>query len=214
MCPRPPLTSFTSTRHALSSRSLDAGGQPPAIGVATTMLSLITIRETVTSVSTKTVTACSTLAAPNTSAVDVGVQTPSGSVNLSQQLLGSPRIRDILQSTDRNCPAQNRWQAHSRVETTVVNNKNGGIDPTCSWPVATKVVDWKERQFDAVDDLYKIDGNPGCNDLQAGFDSPMTWIFEVPVDVDVAGCAFRDTDLNNTLPQDADWAVVRAPESD
>lgn len=99
------------------------------------------------------------------------------------------------------------------VDTTVVNDTRGGIDLTCSWPVATKVVDVKERQFDPVDDLYKIDGNPGCNDLlQPGFDAPMTWIFEVPDDVDVAAFAFRDTDLNNTLPKDADWAVVRAPD--
>jgi hypothetical protein len=81
----------------------------------------------------------------------------------------------------------------------VVNNAKVSLDLTCSLPVQTKLVDAQARYFDAIDDLYKIKGNPECNDqLQPGFETDMTWAYLVPKGAAVVGWGFRDTtDLYN-----------------
>ncbi|WP_132427098.1 hypothetical protein [Pseudonocardia endophytica] len=62
-----------------------------------------------------------------------------------------------------------------------VNNAKVGIDLTCSLAINTKLIDSQQCNFDAIDDLYKIKGNPECNDqLQPGFEADMTWVYLVP----------------------------------
>ena len=94
------------------------------------------------------------------------------------------------------------------VQTHVVNNAKTSLDLTCSFPVSTKLVDDQERQFDPIDDLYKLEGNPECNDqLQPGFESDMTWVYRVPSTANVVGWAFQDfTDFAAPPPQ---WTAVR-----
>ena len=94
------------------------------------------------------------------------------------------------------------------VQTHVVNNAKTSLDLTCSLPVNTKLVDDQERQFDPIDDLYKLKGNPECNDqLQPGFESDMTWLYRVPSTANVVGWAFQDlTDFAAPPPQ---WTAVR-----
>lgn len=93
------------------------------------------------------------------------------------------------------------------VSTHVVNNGKVSLDLTCSLPVQTKLVDVQQRNFDAIDDLYKLKGNPECNDqLQPGFETDMTWVYLVPKTATVIGWGFRDTtDLSNT----GDYTTVR-----
>jgi hypothetical protein len=94
------------------------------------------------------------------------------------------------------------------VTTHVVNNAKVSLDLTCSLPVQTKLVDVQQRNFDAIDDLYKLKGNPECNDqLQPGFETDMTWVYLVPKSAKVVGWGFRDmTDLYNA----GDYSTVTA----
>lgn len=91
--------------------------------------------------------------------------------------------------------------------THVVNNAKVSLDLTCSLPVQTKLVDVQQRNFDAIDDLYKLKGNPECNDqLQPGFEADMTWVYLVPKNASVVGWGFRDlTDLSNA----GDYSTVQ-----
>lgn len=94
------------------------------------------------------------------------------------------------------------------VETHVANNAKTSIDLTCSLPVKTALIDAQQRNFDPIDDLYKLKGNPECNDqLQPGFESDMTWAYRVPATASVLGWVFQDiTDLS--APRQ-DWTTVR-----
>ncbi|MFJ8967039.1 hypothetical protein ACIRG5_47410 [Lentzea sp. NPDC102401] len=89
----------------------------------------------------------------------------------------------------------------------VVNNAKVSFVLTCSLPVSTKLVDSQQRNFDAIDDLYKIKGNPECNDqLQPGFETDMTWVYLVPQPATVIGWGFQDTtDFSGTI----DFTTVR-----
>lgn len=89
----------------------------------------------------------------------------------------------------------------------IVNNAKVSLDLTCSLPIDTKLVDSQQRNFDAIDDLYKIKGNPECNDqLQPGFEADMTWVYLVPQTASVIGWGFQDTtDFTDT----ADFTTVR-----
>jgi len=80
------------------------------------------------------------------------------------------------------------------VEAEVKNVGKASMDLTCSWPINIKVVDTEVREFDTVDDLYDIKGNPECNaQLQPGFSDNITYAFMVPKDAKVTGLYFQDT---------------------
>lgn len=84
-----------------------------------------------------------------------------------------------------------------RVDTTVDNVGTESIDLTCSYPIANKLWDAQKRQFDSVDKLYDIPGNPECNDsIQPGFSSPMTYMYEVPQDAVIEFFGFADSNVN------------------
>lgn len=86
------------------------------------------------------------------------------------------------------------------VETSVLNTGKASMDLTCSYAIAAKLVDDKGRQFDPIEDLYTIKGNPECNkQLQPGFASDMTWVYRVPSDASIVEWQFEDT---------ADWAAL------
>jgi predicted component of type VI protein secretion system len=89
----------------------------------------------------------------------------------------------------------------------VVNNAKVSLDLTCSLPINTKLVDSQQRNFDPIDDLYKLKGNPECNDqLQPGFEADMTWVYLVPTSASIVGWGFEDTtDLSNM----GDFTTVR-----
>jgi hypothetical protein len=80
------------------------------------------------------------------------------------------------------------------VETHVVNNAKVSMDLTCSLPISTKLVDAQDRSFDPIPDLYKLKGNPECNDqLQPGFEADMTYVYLVPATATITGWGFKDT---------------------
>jgi hypothetical protein len=80
-----------------------------------------------------------------------------------------------------------------QIDTHVKNDAKVSLDLTCSLPILTKLVDVQQRNFDPIDDLYKLKGNPECNkQLQPGFASDMTYVYEIPADSVVAGWGFQD----------------------
>lgn len=84
-----------------------------------------------------------------------------------------------------------------RIDTIVKNETKHSIDLTCGLPVITKVVDASENMYEPVDDLEDIQGTPECNeDLNPGFASKMTWVFEVPRESQVLVFVFADYDLD------------------
>ncbi|KPH20504.1 hypothetical protein AN948_06445 [Rhodococcus sp. ADH] len=79
------------------------------------------------------------------------------------------------------------------VDTTVLNDGKVSMDLTCSFPIQNKLITADKRQYDPIDDLYKIQGNPECNDgLQPGFDSHMVYVYEIPTAAVPAQFGFAD----------------------
>lgn len=67
------------------------------------------------------------------------------------------------------------------VKLNVLNMTDSWIDLTCSFEVDVRVIDTTFRRFTYVEDLYKISGNPGCNDfMNPGFSADTLWVFDVP----------------------------------
>lgn len=67
------------------------------------------------------------------------------------------------------------------VETSVENIGKTSMDLTCNYPIVARVIDSEERQFDRIDYIFRVEGNPGCNkNLQPGFSAPMKWVYELP----------------------------------
>jgi hypothetical protein len=79
------------------------------------------------------------------------------------------------------------------VKTRVMNDAQASIDLTCGYPIKNHLIDDHGRRFDAISKLYRIRGNPACNDnLQPGFASDMTWIYRVPLDAVISAFEFED----------------------
>jgi hypothetical protein len=86
------------------------------------------------------------------------------------------------------------------VNTHVLNKAKTSMDLTCSLPIRTVLIDDQNRNFDPIHELYKIKGNPECNEeLQPGFAADMTWVYRVPTDTPVLGWAFEDTTDFSTI---------------
>lgn len=88
------------------------------------------------------------------------------------------------------------------VTTRITNKTRVGLDLTCGLPVSTRLVDSESRNFEPIDGLYLIAGNPGCNEnLDPGFRDRMTWVYLVPRGAVVDSFAFADfTDLTDQGP--------------
>jgi hypothetical protein len=75
----------------------------------------------------------------------------------------------------------------------VLNDAKTSFDLTCSYDVANKLVDDQQREFDTIENLYEIPGNPECNhELQPGFSEKMIWIYRVPANAKISGWTFAD----------------------
>lgn len=67
------------------------------------------------------------------------------------------------------------------VTTEVENTGPDSWDLTCGFAVQAKLFDAEDRQYDPVENLDRVPGNPECNDhLNPGMKDQMTWIYEVP----------------------------------
>ena len=85
------------------------------------------------------------------------------------------------------------------VDATVENVGKASMDLTCSYPIATMLGDDEKRQFDAIKDLHRVEGNPECNvGLQPGFSSEMKWVYEIPSTTVPVIFAFYTTEEGST----------------
>jgi hypothetical protein len=94
------------------------------------------------------------------------------------------------------------------IKSRLTNDTSSGIDLTCGYAVDAKAIDEKDRQFDAVEGLSQLRGNPGCNEmLQPGLNTSMMWVYLVPSSATVTAFAFADvTDVN--APAEPDVALL------
>lgn len=116
--------------------------------------------------------------------VKSAVTAPSIRVNDTNYRTGS----SLAIITNKAAPPGGKYVV---VKTDVSNTGNKSMDLTCAGPVHVKLIDEQGRQFDAIQSLYKLEGNPECNsELQPGFNSPMTWAFVVPTTATAATFAF------------------------
>lgn len=187
--------------------------QPPVTVTAPAVTTTVT--ETTKSETTKTVTETVTTSAKPTTpsgqpdAVAVGTEARSGGIAVTVSAMEVIPSYDEVYNRDVTTVSPRAGAKLIKVTATVLNDTKGAIDLTCNYVIDAKLVDDKDRNFEAIQDLYKIEGNPECNaQLQPGFDSPMTWIYEVPADAVISGIGFRDvTDFDADFP----YAGVIAP---
>lgn len=154
-------------------------------------------RSTTTEVASETT---ATSAAP--AFVEVGQPATHGGITLTVNKATSPATYPVMEGSYKKNSGYDTYADTPpraggkliRIDATVKNNTAGSIDLTCSLPVVAYVSDG-QRMFDPVDDLYKIEGTPECNeDLNPGFSSEMTWVFEVPADTPIKMFLFSDYD--------------------
>lgn len=83
------------------------------------------------------------------------------------------------------------------IQVAVKNNSKEPIDLTCGYPLEIKAMNESDQLYTPIDDLFKIPGNPGCNDmLQPGITASISYVFNVPSDAKMIGFVWRDrTDL-------------------
>ncbi len=143
---------------------------------------------------------------PSTETFPTGQPVVNGGITLTVNEVTTPntypRMTNSMRKNsgyDEYAPVAPRAGAKFvRVDAAVRNSGGRAIDLTCSWPVRAIVADASSRIFEPVDDLYEIQGTPECNeDLNPGFESVMTWIYEVPASANIRIFAFADTALDS-----------------
>lgn len=160
-----------------------------------------------------------TEAAPSTSAVpaaaQIGQQVTAGGVTLtvtsaapvpsiSMNETNYDSSSPYAKFTNETPPAGAEYFA---VATHVTNNSQVSMDLTCSYPIATKLVNAQQQQYDPIESLYKLKGNPKCNaQLGPGFSNDMTYVYMVPAGTQVLGWAFADA---TTLGAESAFTAVR-----
>ena len=83
------------------------------------------------------------------------------------------------------------------VTTEVENTGTEAWDLTCGFSIQAELVDEQGRHFQPIDSLYRIPGNPECNEqTNPGFTKTMKWAFEVPDTAKGFKLGFSDPTIN------------------
>lgn len=83
------------------------------------------------------------------------------------------------------------------VTTEVENTGTEAWDLTCGFAIQSELVDDQGRHFQPIDSLYRIPGNPECNEqTNPGFTKTMKWAFEVPETAKGFKLGFADPTIN------------------
>lgn len=138
---------------------------------------------------------------PAPTSAEVGDTVTNGGITLT---VTGARVAETIEMNESNFRPGSGYEEYTTtepdaggkfivIETHIVNNAQVSLDLTCSLPVNTVLVDTMNREFDSIQDLYKVRGNPECNNqLQPGFESDMTWIYMIPASATVLGWGFTD----------------------
>ncbi|MFC9786401.1 DUF4352 domain-containing protein [Rhodococcus sp. NPDC127528] len=133
-------------------------------------------------VSTTSRAVATTTAAPTLATV--GQQVRNGGLAITVNSVTAAHDISYTKETYRNVyetkTARNGGQ-FIIVSTKVENVGSKSLDLTCGYAVANLLADESKRQFDTIDSLYRVEGNPECNDnLQPGFSADMKYVYEIP----------------------------------
>lgn len=157
----------------------------------------VTVTATVTAEPTEAAATAESSAPVSAADGTVGESVVNGGVDLTIKKASAVDTVDMTMDinspkvTQEKPPAGGRY---IRIDTVVENAGKKSMDLTCMGPVQVVAVDSEDREFNSIDDLYKIVDNPGCNDqLQPGFKDEMTWVFMVPEDAEITGVSFYDS---------------------
>ena len=83
------------------------------------------------------------------------------------------------------------------INTIVTNTSQSSMDLTCGFAVQAHLFNEDRQRYDPIQDLYRIPGNPECNDsLNPGFSIEMSWPFEVPEGMKATEFGFANPETN------------------
>jgi len=108
-------------------------------------------------------------------------ESPQILVNETDYISGSPNARFTPRKPDDG-------GKFVILRTRIENKAQESFDLTCAFPIDIKVFNTESQQYDPIENLYEIKGNPECNDqLQPGFKDRMTYAFMVPETAKIVG---------------------------
>ncbi|MBM4668744.1 DUF4352 domain-containing protein [Rhodococcus hoagii] len=157
-----------------------------------------------TSASSSSVSAAApvTSAAAKSNRFEIGQRVENGGVAITVNAVKAVRDITVTQETYRNRYETRTARAGGQfvvVSTTVENIGKKSLDLTCGYAVANILLDSDKREFDSIDSLYRVEGNPECNDdLQPGFTAEMQYVYEIPESAKPLAFAFYDPETQRS----------------
>lgn len=83
------------------------------------------------------------------------------------------------------------------VTTTVKNTGQAPLDLTCGFGIQAELFNSDNQYYEPQQKLYRVIDNPDCSDyLGPGFDTQMTWVFEVPTGTTLGAFGFADPETH------------------
>ncbi|WP_181762787.1 DUF4352 domain-containing protein [Rhodococcus spelaei] len=133
---------------------------------------------------------------PDLTLYKVGAPVSNGGVTVTVRSATSVPAISMASSAgefaDQAAPAGEKYVA---VDAVVRNDSAAPFDLSCGKSIGNRLVDEQRHQFDIIASLDKVQGNPVCGvTLQQGSESPMKWVFAVPVDATPRAFGFYDTE--------------------
>ena len=129
--------------------------------------------------------------------INGGVALTVNNVTSQASVMLEPQNRKKGSTPPEEVSPENQGAKFIKVDTTVRNEGMGPWDLTCGYAVGTALYDVDGRHYEPIKDLYRVPENPACNaSLGPGFESPMTWIYEVPESFEELGFGFFDPKQN------------------
>lgn len=96
------------------------------------------------------------------------------------------------------------------VKTDVKNTGQSPMDLTCGFAVRALLINTENQVYDPIDSLYRIIDNPECNDsLNPGFETQMTWVYQIPSDTELGVFGFTNPDVSY---DDLEFVDIRESE--
>jgi hypothetical protein len=90
-------------------------------------------------------------------------------------------------------PQQPGDGAHFYAVTAHVVNDGQKSIVLCGGAISNYLIDDRGRKFDAIDSLYKLQGNYPCtNNIQPGFEGDATYVYRVPESAEITSWSFAD----------------------
>ncbi|MFT8705371.1 hypothetical protein [Bifidobacterium aquikefiricola] len=97
------------------------------------------------------------------------------------------------------------WVA--RVE--ITNSGKKSIDLTCGYPLSINAISAEQQEYDRVDSLYQVEGNPGCSSsLQPEMTAQVAYPFMIPADTHIVGIVWRGVDPESSTQSEESYFIT------